>query len=88
MNYNGNRNYKTQWENWAIQGPDKEELFQEARQIVLETMNESLPQILEGYIANITLNVETRLNGQQSNLKGLRADAERLVFEELKKAFK
>lgn len=88
MNYSGNRNYKLLWEKWALQGPDKEELFQDVRQIVLETMNESLPQILEGYIANITLNVETRLNGQQSNLKGLRADAERLVIEELKKAFK
>ncbi len=80
--------YLNHWAEWAIKGAEREELFQDVRQLVEDMVKEIVPQILDEYLKDYTVNVETRLNGRAANLDGLRADMERLIKDELTKGIR
>lgn len=81
-----NKTYLNHWYNWAADGPEKEEMFQDIRQLVEDMIREMLPQIIEEYISLYNIDIQTRINGKINNLSGLRSDIERIIIEELTKA--
>lgn len=85
---NKDMTYLNHWGKWASMGIEREQLFQDVRQLVEDMIKEIVPQVLDEYLKSYSVNVETRLNGKAANLEGLRADIERLIMEELGKGLR
>lgn len=79
------KSYLNHWSDWAIEGREKEELFQQVRQLVIDMIAEILPQELEKYMNSFSIDVRTQLNGREASMSGLKSDLERLIMDELTK---
>ena len=85
---NKDMSYLNHWAEWAIKGAEREELFQDVRQLVEDMVKEIVPQVIEEHLKGFTIDVETRLNGRAADLNGLKSDIERLIADELTKGFR
>ena len=80
---NKDKSYLNHWYQWAAIGAEREQLFQDVRQLVEDMIKEIVPQVIEEYLKGFSVNVETQLNGRAADLRGLKGDIERLIIDEL-----
>lgn len=84
MFYNDkNKSYINHWFRWAEKGIEREELFQDVRQLVEDMIKQILPQAIEEHLNGLTIDVETRINGKTADLSGLKGELEQIIVDEL-----
>ena len=66
----------------------QEELYEIIMSMIKDRIEELLPQLVEQYIReyvnNITIDIQTKLNGKSFELSGIKDDIERMIIDSLK----
>lgn len=80
------------WYKWAMEGMEKEELFQDIRQLVEDMIKELIPPIIEEYlkdrIDSLNVKVYTELNGKINDIGNFRQDIQEYVIDSISKSIK
>ena len=80
-------NYFRYWQWFVLNHYD--ELFEVIMAMMKDRIEELLPQLIENYmreyVNNLSVNVETKLNGKSIDLSGLKDDIQNIIYQSLRK---
>lgn len=70
-----------------VNDPIREQMINDFYLLVSQMITEMVPPLVKQCLDEITVNVQTKLNGKTNNLSGLKDDIIRIVTNEVNKSF-